>query len=139
MLTKDKLINEADKIAASFIKTKKVFNRKKQKEEIVAIKSSKVSLTSSQLRRFFSEFKRLEMKLKSDIDYREVEPLIALQVAQVNYAHAKGKIPESFKNFIEEEVKKIDGKTAFNEFVKYFEAIVGFYYHYAKMYKLDIN
>ena len=124
---------------SSFIKTKKVFNKKNQKEETVGIKSSKESLTSSQLRRFFSEFKRLEMKLKSGIDYKEVEPMIALQVAQVNYAYAKGKIPENFKNFIEDEVKNIDSKIAFNEFIKYFEAIVGFYYHYAKIYKLDIN
>ncbi|MDQ7032502.1 MAG: type III-A CRISPR-associated protein Csm2 [Desulfonauticus sp.] len=132
MLSKEKLVDEAKQQAKKFI------DIRDEREKRVNSASQK-TLSSSQLRKFFNEFKRLEMRLKSGQDYSLVEPLIALQVAQVNYAWARKKIPASFKNFIECEVKKIKDQDSFVEFMKFFEAIVGFYYYFAKEYKLKID
>ncbi|MBT8763263.1 type III-A CRISPR-associated protein Csm2 [Desulfohalobiaceae bacterium Ax17] len=130
MLTKEDLIDKARQEADKFIRKQRNGKASNRQTE---------TLSSSQLRKFYGEFKRLEMKLKNGLDYQKLEPLIALQVAQVNYNAARGKIPQSFRQFIENAVKDIQTEEQFMDFILFFEAVVGFYYHFAKEYGLKIN
>lgn len=136
MLTKEKLLKEARKTATQLIVPDKRDKTKADKNK---------SLTSSQLRRFFGEIKRLEMKYKvlkekgEQEAFNEISPMLALLVANANYTFSRGKIPEEFKNFLEAQIESINSGKEFEEFVRYFEAVVGYYYFEAKKSGLTLN
>jgi len=140
MLSKEKLIDEAKRKANNFIVPLKDNRDKADRNR---------SLTSSQLRKFFGEVKRLHMKYnilltsikkneknKDNIvkknAFKEIETMLALIVANARYTYSRGKIPKGFYEFLETEIKAIDNAEKFEDFVKYFEAVVGHYYFIAK-------
>ena len=87
-------------------------------------------LSSSQLRRFYSDFKRLETKYKNGQDFESILPLIKMQISKSAYAAnpERPKIPQTFHRFIETNVKNIQTPNDFERFMLHFEAVVGFFY-----------
>ncbi len=90
------------------------------------------TLSSSQLRRFYNEFKRLKTRFDNDEnkDFAAIKPLIKMQKSKSAYASNpnKPKIPNAFHKFIEKNVDSIQGPEDFNAFMLHFEAVVGFFY-----------
>ncbi len=86
-------------------------------------------LTSAQLRRFFGEFRQLEKKVRTK-DFDAVKPLIKMVKSKASYAAnpKSRKIPDEFKNFLIENVNKINEEKDFKAFMLHFEAVVGFCY-----------
>ncbi len=89
----------------------------------------KNSLSSSQLRRFFGEFRQLEKKVRAK-DFDAVKPLIKMVKSKASYAAnpKNPKIPDAFKKFLIENVDKINEEKDFKAFMLHFEAVVGFCY-----------
>lgn len=121
---------EAEKKAESFIVY--TFNRKNNEK----MRNKKKSLSSAQLRKFFSEFRQLEKRVnaekKADPEqgFYKVKPLIKMVKSKASYSGNpdNSKIPETFKNFIIDNVNAIDTEKDFRAFMLHFEAVVGFYY-----------
>ena len=84
------------------------------------------SISSTQLRRFFNEFRSLEKKVNADDAgaFEKTLPLIKMVKSKV--AYAGNKVPQSFRNFLEININAIQNKEDFNAFMLHFEAIVGF-------------
>ncbi len=89
------------------------------------------AVTSSQLRKFFFEFRNLEKKVHHHQEHFErVKPLIKMVKSKAMYqsAGSNQKIPETFKNFLIQHVNSIDDEKDFRAFMLHFEAVVGFCY-----------
>ena len=93
---------------------------------------SEKRLTPSQLRRFYGEFKRLETQFDNEKNFASILPLIKMQISKSAYAanpkQQQQKVPKSFHEFIEDNVKSISTEEDFKAFMLYFEAVVGFFY-----------
>lgn len=94
-------------------------------------KSSK-PINSAQLRRFYGDVKNLEMRWENSQDkekaFRDILPMIKLLKAKAAYANKRDLVPESFKNWIWENVDMINEIKDFKAFLLFFEAVVGFCY-----------
>ncbi|QLA19331.1 type III-A CRISPR-associated protein Csm2 [Desulfolutivibrio sulfoxidireducens] len=108
-------------------------------ESFVNPQRGEKELNSSQLRRFYGEFKSIEKKLefKSRSDKEEnaflsILPLIKMVRSKVAYAcpapPGKPKIPGSFAKWLSDNVIAIESVKDFKTFLLYFEAVVGFCY-----------
>ena len=96
----------------------------KQKEEL----DNKKSLSSAQMRRFFSEFRQLEKKVKT-LGFDRVKPLIKMVKSKASYAaNRPTPIPKTFKDFLVNNINGINSKEDFEAFMLHFEAVVGFFY-----------
>lgn len=118
---KTKLLDtEAKKLAESFVK------RNPNNPHRLNARSS---LSSAQLRRFFSEFRQLEKKVRS-LGFDRVKPLIKMIKSKASYAAnpSNPKIPSSFKDFLTTNVDAIHTEKDFEAFMLHFEAVVGFFY-----------
>ena len=84
------------------------------------------SISSTQLRRFFNEFRSLEKKINTDNAdaFKKTLPLIKMVKSKV--AYSGNKIPHSFRKFLEININAIHDKEDFEAFMLHFEAIVGF-------------
>ena len=95
-------------------------------------KSAAKAVTSAQLRRFYGDVKKMEMRLKDSSDkdtaFLEILPYIKLLKAKAAYAQKRELVNESFKNWIWENVDMINNRKYFAAFLLYFEAVVGFCY-----------
>ena len=87
--------------------------------------NSNKSLSSSQLRKFFNEFKQLEKKVNIE-GFEKVKPLIKMVKSKASYASKK--IHPQFKNFLINHVDRINSDRDFKAFMLHFEAVVGFFY-----------
>lgn len=89
-------------------------------------------INSAQLRRFYGDVKNLEMRWQNSTDkaqaFRDILPMIKLLKAKAAYAHKRALVPDSFKNWIWENVDMISKEKDFQAFMLYFEAVVGFCY-----------
>jgi CRISPR-associated protein Csm2 len=90
---------------------------------------SSKQLNSAQLRRFFEEVRHLE-KVVNTQGFEVARPLIRMLAAKAHYAHGRKNIGDVFKDFLAQHAKAIQDEPDFRAFVKFFEAIVGFYYFY---------
>ncbi len=90
---------------------------------------SRNSLSASQLRRFFGEFRQLEKRINAQ-GFDQVKPLIKMVKSKASYAAnpSNSKIPRAFKNFLISNINEINSKKDFEAFMLHFEAVVGFYY-----------
>jgi len=92
---------------------------------------SRNSISSSQLRRFFNEFRSLEKRVDSTPSFDTVLPLIKMVKSKVSYAAGRGsgqQIPDTFKRFLNTNIDSIQDKQDFEAFMLHFEAVVGFCY-----------
>lgn len=93
-------------------------------------------LTSAQLRRFHIEAKTLEEKVKNMKDPKEdfikLRPLIKMLKMKVAYAcpvtGSDRKVPEEFRNYIEEMIDNTKDIEDFKAFALCFESVVGYFY-----------
>jgi len=113
------LDREAYNQAENFIEY--FFDRRTQQKKV----SSNKSLSSSQLRKFFNEFKQLEKKVNIE-GFEKVKPLIKMVKSKASYASKK--IHPEFKKFLIGHVDKINTDRDFKAFMLHFEAVVGFFY-----------
>jgi CRISPR-associated protein Csm2 len=112
------LDEKAASTAESFVKRNSRTNR-----------LTRESLSSAQMRRFFSEFRQLEKKVKV-MGFDKVKPLIKMVKSKASYAAnpANPKIPKSFKSFLITNIDEIQTEKDFEAFMLHFEAVVGFFY-----------
>ena len=87
------------------------------------------SLSSAQLRRFFSEFRQLEKRVNT-VGFDKVKPLIKMVKSKANYSAnpSNPKIPKTFKDFLVSNIDEINTAQDFEAFMLHFEAVVGFFY-----------
>ncbi len=80
-------------------------------------KSTRDTLTSAQMRRFFSEMRQLEKKVKS-VGFDKVKPLIKMVKSKITYASnpSSPKIPASFKSFMINNIDNIHEEKDFKAF-----------------------
>jgi CRISPR-associated protein Csm2 len=129
MLRVDLLDKEALEAASLFIK---FFVAEKTGQK----KLTNDSLSSAQLRRFYSEFKTLEKKFKFavkkpddlDIEFKKILPLVKMVKSKVEYSSGARKVPEDFAKWLKDNVNAINAPTDFEAFLLHFEAVVGFCY-----------
>lgn len=99
----------------------------------------KPQISSAQLRRFYGEFKGLEMKLRfksgqtsgfDETAFGSILPLIKMVKSKVAYAEnpKSAKIPASFGSWLKGHVDRIQTAADFEAFLLHFEAVVGFCY-----------
>ncbi|MDT8405447.1 type III-A CRISPR-associated protein Csm2 [Sulfuriflexus sp.] len=91
------------------------------------------AIKSSQLRRFFNEFKSLERQFEQqqgDVDdaFKSIKPLIKMANAKVVYAQARKVVPQAFVTWLQKHVQAIETARDFKAFLLHFEAVVGFCY-----------
>lgn len=91
-----------------------------------------IKLNTAQLRRFYGEVKRLELRWQNSENkpqtFLEILPMIKLLKAKAAYANKRELVPESFKEWIWQNVDLIREARDFTAFLLYFEAVVGFCY-----------
>lgn len=90
--------------------------------------------SSTQLRRFFDEVTRLNIKARDEVEPWElIMPQVHMMVAKAAYAKGRGLVSKSFVELfgdtIREQVKDKDDLQAFTGF---FESFIGFYKSYRK-------
>lgn len=88
-------------------------------------------LTSAQLRRFFNDAKKLQVRLQAKKDFTQIKPFVKMMKSKAAYAcpkQGKKKIPREFKDFIDVMVDSVDNEKDFDAFLYCFEAVVGFFY-----------
>lgn len=126
VIRSDLLEQEALQKANSFVKHYDKYNKKTKKTEK---KLTKDSLSSSQLRKFFNEFRQLEKKVKFE-GFDKVKPLIKMVKSKAAYASnpKNPKIPGAFKDFLNSNLDRIEKEKDFQAFMLHFEAVVGFFY-----------
>ena len=90
----------------------------------------RTSISRTQLRRFFGEFRSLEKRVDSAPKFETVRPLIKMVKSKVSYAAGRenGRITPSFKEFLLTNIDRIDDKKDFQAFMLHFEAVVGYCY-----------
>lgn len=93
----------------------------------------KEKLTTNQLRKFFGEVKRQQMKGYNKSDFVLLKPKLAYAVGR---AQKNGKIID-FYNIIADAIDKVHDDNTFKNFIKVFEAIVA--YHKAAEEKKNIT
>jgi CRISPR-associated protein Csm2 len=113
--------------------------KKKIKDVLITVEAEKLGqkfaelkLTSSQLRKFFNEVRSIEAQIDGKFD--EQKALILMLKSKVAYSVGKktSKTPTEFKDFIDACIDKIIDEKDFKGFVKFFEAVVGYFYYYYK-------
>jgi len=88
------------------------------------------TLSSAQLRRFYGDFKQIEKKVNTH-GFAKVKPLIKMVKSKAAYASnpkRQGRITDTFKKFLQDNVDAINDEKDFMAFMLHFEAVVGFYY-----------
>jgi len=96
-------------------------------------------LKSTQMRRFYDEFKAIERKILSGRDLQEQEAnfqrdraLIMMFKAKAVYAEKRRVSPPAFTEFIFNHMASIKDLRDFQAFIKVFEAVVAYHRYYAK-------
>jgi CRISPR type III-A-associated protein Csm2 len=87
-------------------------------------------LTSAQLRRFYGEAKSLEARVKAK-GFTVMKPLVKMMKSKVAYAcpiQGKRKVPQEFRDFMEQAIDNVNNKEDFEAFMHHFESVVGFFY-----------
>ncbi len=97
-------------------------------------KSFGTKLKTHQLRRFYGHAKAAENRLQMTGDWEAVNVEIKKLSPFVSEAKGKDKIPQSFYDFIDKNIKAIKVRKDFEEgFMEHFQAVVAYFtYHYPK-------
>jgi CRISPR type III-A-associated protein Csm2 len=100
----------------------------------------KKKVTRAQLRRFFQDVRAIQTRVKGSKNTEEIEEMLVLLKmlkAKAHYAEGQGKIPKEFTRVIDSSVVTIcknlnNSREEFTNFAKFFEALVGYHYGFAK-------
>lgn len=126
----NELINEIKKSTS----LKQVFTPEKYAlEDGWAYKTAKSllknnSMNSTQIRKFFTELKEIEKKLKLEKDLNKCKNEILLLMPQVAYALGRKVVPKGFYNLMSEciNLDKIKEPDDYFAFVRFFTAVVAY-------------
>jgi len=91
---------------------------------------AKARLTSAQIRRFYGDILALYEKAETQ-NFSRVFPLIKMLKSKAAYAASEsksGRIPLSFRFFLEEMIDRVNDQRDYKALKMYFEAVVGFFY-----------
>lgn len=115
------------------------------REELITIEAYEIAkslnsgkVTSSQLRAFYNEFKAIQNRIIDEKTFEENYVFILLMKSKADYKYRNNRnnqIPQVFHEFLEESVntlKKFKSKRNFDDYMLFFEAIVGYYYGFGE-------
>ncbi|WP_456388301.1 type III-A CRISPR-associated protein Csm2 [Desulfolithobacter sp.] len=90
--------------------------------------------SSSQLRRFFDEITRLNIKAQDDVEPWElIMPQVHMMVAKVAYAKGRDLVTDSFVSLFGDTIRdQVKDKDDLQTFTSFFETFIGFYKSYRK-------
>ncbi len=97
---------------------------------------------STQMRKFYDDFKILEKRLDTLPDKGQeretifktgILPLIKFSKAKVAYNFARALFPQIFKTEIDRQIDRIKTEKDFRNFMLYYQALIGFYKYYHTM------
>lgn len=95
--------------------------------------------TSTQIRRFYDDFLILKTKadlLTSEDDFRNnILPLICFSKAKIAYAMGRSYVTNIFSDNINKKVDAIETRADFENFLNYYQALIGYVTYYAKLKK----
>ncbi len=95
--------------------------------------------TSTQIRKFYDDFLILKAKadiLQSEDDFKNnILPLICFSKAKIAYAMGRVTISKSFFDKIKEKIDAIETRTDFENFLNYYQALIGYLTYYTKLKK----
>ena len=94
------------------------------KEGKSTTKVVKAKLTTTQLRKFFGEIKRQQLKGYDPTDFILLKPKLAYAVGRVKDENAK---INDFYYVISDAIDQVNNETSFINFIKIFEAIVAYH------------
>jgi len=89
-------------------------------------------ITTHQIRRFFNEVKRYQMKLERGDEFGHIKPLIYMLKSKASYAANKKPEMKTFARFMEKAIEEIkigdenQQEKRFRNFCLFFEAVYGF-------------
>lgn len=91
-------------------------------------KSGEKENKRSQIRKFYDETVRLDMRTKSRPgEWVNIIPMVHMLTAKAAYALGRKLISKNFMSFIKESVNQIERPEDLNVFCNFFEAFMGFY------------
>ncbi len=102
-------------------------------EHAIAYADAMINMTQTQLRKYYNEVKALEARIKANPDFKTNEALIGLLKSKVAYGMAKENDKnkkEAFKvllNMTEQGIEWSTKREYFEDFVLFFEAVMGFF------------
>jgi len=90
--------------------------------------------SSSQLRRFFDEMTRLNIKAQNNVEPWElIMPQVHMMVAKVAYAKGRDLVTPSFVSLFGDTIRdQVKDKDDLQTFTSFFETFIGFYKSYRK-------
>ncbi len=99
--------------------------------------NGKKKVTRAQLRRFFQDVRAIQTRVKGSKNTEEMFALLKMLKAKTHYAEGQGKIPKEFTQVIDSSVATIcrnsnNPEEEFANFARFFEALVGYHYGFAK-------
>ena len=119
--------------------TKELLTTEAEKQAIVLVNNGDAKITTTQIRKFYNDF--LVLKNKSDMvseeDFRnDIFPMICFSKAKLAYAYGRGnaKIAKEFVDDINKKIDSIESKSDFNNFINYYQALIGY-----ATYQFEIN
>lgn len=118
--------------------TKELLTSEAEKQAKILVQNDKSETTMNQIRKFYNDF--LILKNKSDLATdevfkRDVLPLICFSKAKLAYAYGRGgaKIAKEFIDDINSKIDSIENKNDFNNFINYYQALIGYVTYQAKV------
>lgn len=89
--------------------------------------------TASQMRRFYDDFMLLHSKSKlvdEEAFKKEILPLVCFSKAKMAYCVGKGVLTKEFKGLIEAKVNQIQTRKDFDNFMLFYQAVIGYSKYY---------
>ena len=104
------------------------FGRRNQNDE-TGRRNNKDKNSSTQIRRFFDEIARLNIKAQSGVEPWEVVlPQVHMMIAKAAYAEGRDLVTSSFVNMLGDTIRdEISDKDDLKVFCNFFEAFMGYY------------
>lgn len=99
--------------------------------EIIAKKIADEKDSYTQIRKFYDELLLLQKQVKYN-DYKKIEPMICLLKSKSAYAHGRKNIHDTFFKFITKYIDYIKNTKDLDNFILYFEAVLGYLKYYTK-------
>ncbi len=89
-------------------------------------KSLGVSVSLTQLRKFYNEALSLKSKIKEK-EFEEMKALVGMMISKAHYSKVRDKKNEELYRFIYSCIDSVKSAQDFEDFVLFFEAVLGFF------------
>ncbi len=93
--------------------------------------SKKKANKRSQIRKFYDEIVKLDLKAKTQPEsWEHILPLLHMLIAKAVYAQGRKLVSDNFVKFMRSSIMQIDTPDDLSVFANFFEAFYGFYRYY---------